>query len=659
MKKLLLSFTAIIFLTHFTFAQIGYSPVVDSLIGLITEQSITDLEVQLIGDVPVMVNGQQETIASRYANSPTNPVAAQWIYEQFEALGLQVEFQYFGSKGENVIATIPGTTFPDQEYIICAHYDDMPPQNFAPGADDNASGVVAVLESARLLAGMNPLYTIKFIAFDEEELGLIGSWAYADEAAAQNDDILGVLNLDMIAYDSNDDNMMSISVNTASTPFADYYISAMNIYEPEMSYNFISTTASDHYPFWANGYQAILAIEDWNDFHAYYHTVNDNFSNLNIPYFHKMTRVAAATISSLALDYIMDFDHEPLTSSPETGDRIAMLTVESNHPIATGDNAPKCYYSLDGGPFNVLEAYSQNADTFRFLIPGQPIGTEVAYYFAAQDEAGSFISTLPSGGMGVNPPGTIAPESHFEYFVGELFTETFCSDNMPKNILDLENTYDTLQLELDGAIVTDIDVKIGISHNQDGDLFIYLSRDGTEIELSTGNGGSGNNYINTIFDDDALTAIQDGNPPFTGRYRPEEPLSTFDGKYLTGDWILNIYDNNTGNEGDLVQYCLDIQYYLQPVGIAEDGHTIETLYQNFPNPFSETTLVGFELLQPSNVTIELYDLTGRKIRTLTNRNYSAGNHHIEVDGTALPTGKYFYRMQTDSDVAVKSMTIVH
>ncbi len=659
MKKLLLTLTTIIFLTQFNIAQIGYSPVVDSLINLITEQTITDLELQLIGDVPVNVNGQQETITSRYAYSPTNPIAAQWIYEQFEALGLQVEFQDFGSLGENVIATIPGTTFPDQQYIICAHYDDMPPQNFAPGADDNASGVVAVLESARLLANMEPLYTIKFIAFDEEELGLIGSWAYADDAAANGDDILGVLNLDMIAYDSNDDNMMSISVNTSSTPFADYYISAMDIYEPDMSYNFISTTASDHYPFWANGYQAILAIEDWNDFHAYYHTVNDNFNNLNIPYFHKMTKVAAATISSLALDYIMNFDHDPLQSSPDTEDRIAVITVESNHPIAAGSNSPKCYYSIDGSTFNVLEAFHHNADTFKFLIPGQPIGTDVAYYFAAQDEAGTFISTLPAGGTGVNPPGTTAPDSYFEYFVGELFTETYCSETIPKSILDLENTYDTLQLELDGAIVTDIDVTIAISHSRVGDLYIYLNRDGTEIELSTGNGGSGNNYIFTIFDDDANIAIQDGDPPYTGRYRPEEPLSTFNGDYLTGDWTLVIYDNNSGDEGDLVKYCLDIQYYLQPVSTEENEYTIETLYQNFPNPVSETTVIGFELLQPSVVTMELFDMTGRKIKTLITRKYSAGNHHFELDASDLPTGRYFYRMQTNNDVAVKSMTVVH
>jgi len=659
MKKRLYYLAIFAIISNLSFAQLGYSPVVDSLIGLITEQTITDLEVQLIGDVPVIVNGEEHTIASRYANSPTNPIAAAWIYEQFEDMGLQVEYQYFGSKGENVIATLPGTLFPDQQYIICAHYDDMPSQNFAPGADDNASGVVAVLEAARLLNGMSPLYTVKFIAFDEEELGLIGSWEYADDAASQGDDILGVLNLDMIAYDSNNDNMMSISVNTASTPFADYFISAMEIYEPEMSYNFISTTASDHYPFWANGYKAILAIEDWNDFHAYYHTIYDNFANLNIPYFHKMTRVAVATISSLALDYTMEFDHDPILSSPDTDDRIAEITISSNHPIAGGENAPKCYFSINGGPYNMLDAFEQNGDLYRFMIPGQAVGTAVSYYFAAQDEEAAFIATHPSGGSGMNPPGTNSPEISFEYFVGELFTQTYCSQALPKDILDFQNTYDTITVDLEGAVVTDINVKFGASHPYDGDLSIFLEgTNGTEITLSAGNGGSGNNYINTVFDDDASTSIMNGNPPFTGSFKPEEPLSAMNGSSLSGDWILRVYDDGDGDEGVLAQYCIEVEYYLQPVGTEEIQAPLQVLYQNYPNPFSDVTVIGFELAGPTFVNLELFDMTGRKINTLTAKNYNAGNHHVEVYAGDLPAGRYFYRMQTNRDVTVKSMSVI-
>ncbi len=658
MKKHLTLIVASILFSMLAHGQLGYSPVIDSLVDLITEQSISDLELKLTGETSVVVNGVEETITSRYANAPTNPLAAEWIYEQLEALGYEVEYQYFGSKGENVIATRTGTVYPDQQYIICAHYDNMPPQNFAPGADDNASGVVGVLETARILKDIYPSYTLKFIAFDEEELGLIGSWAYADEASNNADDILGVLNMDMLAYDSNGDNMMSISVNSSSMPFADYFTSAMHIYHPEMSYNYISTTASDHYPFWANGYQAILVIEDWNDFHPYYHTVQDNFDNLNIPYFHNMAQTCAATFSSLALDYIMELDHDPLQPGSITSSRIAELVIQSNHPVATGENAPRLYYKVGTGDFEYLHAYEQHADTFRFLIPGQAIGSTVYYYFAAQDENGDLISTLPSGGLGINPPGTSNPEELFEYFVGDISVEEFCTTTAPKEIRDLQNIYDTIPVNHEG-IVVDMNVRLAISHPAVGELDIYLiGPDGTEIELSTGNGGNGSNFINTVFDDDAETSITNGTPPYNGTFKPEEPLHTMAGLPLDGNWILRIYDAAPGNEGLLANWCMETEYFIDPVSVASVEPHDFSLFQNFPNPFHSRTTIGFELSTPGKVNMNVFDITGKKVMEITSKSYAAGTHQIDVNAGSLPAGRYFYRMITDQNVVVKSMTII-
>ncbi len=148
-------------------AQIAYSPLVDSLKNEITETGITEILEQLSGETSVTIGGQPYTLVTRHSYSSFNPLAAQWLYEQFDLMGLAVEYHYFGSNGENVVATITGTEYPDQQYIICAHYDDMPSGNLAPGADDNASGVVGVLETARLLKDFNLKYTVKFLAFDE------------------------------------------------------------------------------------------------------------------------------------------------------------------------------------------------------------------------------------------------------------------------------------------------------------------------------------------------------------------------------------------------------------------------------------------------------------------------------------------------------------
>lgn len=658
MKK----FTILLLLAMFAFtaiqAQIAYSPLVDSLINQITEQSISDLNRKLSGEIEVSVGGQDYFIISRHSNSPYNPIAAEWIFDQFDALGLQVEYDYFNANGENVVATIPGSLYPDKQYIICGHYDDMPSGNNSPGADDNASGVVGVLEAARLLANMNPLYTIKFIAFDEEEQGLIGSYHYAAQASGNGDDILGVLNLDMIAYDSDSDYMMSISVNNQSLDFADFFIVAMDIYEPDMNYNYISTTASDHSPFWNYGYDAILAIEDWGDFNAYYHTPQDKFDNMNIPFFLKMTKVSVATLSSLALGYTMSMDHEPLPSNSNTDDRIATLTVQIGSPIPTGANEPRLYYSINNDPFVFINPFYVNLDTLQFVIPGQPIGTAVQYYFAVQDESGDLIATLPSGGSGVNPPGTTAPAELFDYFVGDLLIAEYCTQTAPKYIHNLSYTIDTITVT-EEANVADVNVTVSISHPDDGQLDIYLvGSDGTEIELSTGNGSGGANYINTVFDDEAELSITQGSPPFMGTYKPEMPLSTYLGTNMNGDWMLKIYDSELEDEGVLANWCIEFEYYYLNPGIAETSKEVSKLYQNYPNPFAFTSTIGFEVDEPGHVIIDVFDIMGRHISTLTNKNYTTGNHLIEVNGSAFEAGRYFYRMQTTKEVLVKSMTVI-
>jgi hypothetical protein len=85
--------------------------------------------------------------------------------------------------------------------------------------------------------------------------------------------------------------------------------------------------------------------------------------------------------------------------------------------VAKGSNGPRLYYKVNGGALNVLNYNYNNLDTFRFTIPGQNGGSSVSYYIAAQDSLGNFASTLPAGGRGVNPPGTIAPDTLFTYSV--------------------------------------------------------------------------------------------------------------------------------------------------------------------------------------------------------------------------------------------------
>lgn len=109
--------------------------------------------------------------------------------ERLRALGYRVERQDViadGFVGQNVIGTRPGATLPDEAVIVSAHIDSVPA---CLGADDNASGVAAALETARLLAQAPHARTAVVACWDLEEVGLLGARAYAQRAAASGQDI--------------------------------------------------------------------------------------------------------------------------------------------------------------------------------------------------------------------------------------------------------------------------------------------------------------------------------------------------------------------------------------------------------------------------------------------------------------------------------------
>ncbi len=124
--------------------------------------------------------------STRYSTSTGCQTAATYVYNLFDALGLNPEYQpHTGGHAPNVIGTIPGRSTPEQVYILIGHLDDMPSSGPAPGADDNASGTAMVTALAELMADYDFASTVKFIAVTGEEFGLYGSEYYAAGAAVR------------------------------------------------------------------------------------------------------------------------------------------------------------------------------------------------------------------------------------------------------------------------------------------------------------------------------------------------------------------------------------------------------------------------------------------------------------------------------------------
>jgi len=147
-----------------------------------------------------------ETIGERNVwKSESLESSALYITSEFEKLGLKVEeFKYSANAipVKNIIGIKLGLEAPEEIIVVGAHYDTV---SGSPGADDNASGVAAMLQIARLLAHEHLKKTIHFVAFVNEEPPFfftqqMGSWQYAKNAKQNNDNIVAMFSLESIGY---------------------------------------------------------------------------------------------------------------------------------------------------------------------------------------------------------------------------------------------------------------------------------------------------------------------------------------------------------------------------------------------------------------------------------------------------------------------------
>lgn len=259
----------------------------------------------LSGETSVSVNGQVQPISSRHKEFEGNEIAADYIQQKLTGYGLTIITQQFSATGKNILGKMLGGLYPDDIYIVCAHYDDMPYGPTSPGADDNASGTAAVLEAARLLSQYNFEYTVIFALWDEEEQGLVGSRYYAANAASNNLNILGVINLDMISWETDNDPILKVQRSAAdeAANITDILLDVDNKYDlwviPEIE---DGVSGSDHKSFAEQGYPAILLIEDYiKDWNAYYHSPQDLMDNMNRNYFLATSKLAIGTLSRLLM----------------------------------------------------------------------------------------------------------------------------------------------------------------------------------------------------------------------------------------------------------------------------------------------------------------------------------------------------------------------
>ena len=177
-------------------------PLIQTMIDQVSVTQVYTYDRQLAGELPVYVDGDWYTITTRNTNSgvPIQKTTSYVGQHMANDLGLGVEYYVWDdATNPDVIGEIPGQINPDDIFIIGGHIDDV---NGTPGADDNASGSVATLIAADILSQYQWGCTMRFGFWTGEEQGLLGSAAYAQHVYNAGENILGYLNLDMIAWNT-------------------------------------------------------------------------------------------------------------------------------------------------------------------------------------------------------------------------------------------------------------------------------------------------------------------------------------------------------------------------------------------------------------------------------------------------------------------------
>lgn len=215
--------------------------------------------------------------------------------------------------------------------LINGHFDSA---DDAPGADDNGTGVVGVLEAMRVLNGYFFENNIQYTNFNLEELGLIGSNKYVNGGIKAGENIVGLLNYEMIGYYSDQPNSQTVPNgfellfpaavtqiinnqnrgdfiincgNATSSALNTTFFQAAAQYVPELKViNLVvpgngqiasDLRRSDHAPFWDKGYKALMLTDGAETRNQNYHTPNDVIGTINFEF---LSNVAAAGIATLA-----------------------------------------------------------------------------------------------------------------------------------------------------------------------------------------------------------------------------------------------------------------------------------------------------------------------------------------------------------------------
>ena len=243
-----------------------------------------------------------------------------YVRDQLSAMG-DLEEHHFSSgidEGINFILKIPGRKPNRKPLLVGAHYDGP---LHSIGADDNASGMVALLELARRWSANPPKRPVWLVAFDQEEWGMLGSAALTGKLEKAGQALKLMLSLEMLAFTGekqsyphpamlklygNRGDFIALVANTSAgliltqlTHAMGQHVTTKALPVPRAGRDVPDVRLSDHSPFWDRGYNALMVTDTSFLRNPHYHQMSDTIDTLDLPFFASVIDGLTAALGAL------------------------------------------------------------------------------------------------------------------------------------------------------------------------------------------------------------------------------------------------------------------------------------------------------------------------------------------------------------------------
>ncbi|HEX4825425.1 MAG TPA: choice-of-anchor J domain-containing protein [Candidatus Polarisedimenticolaceae bacterium] len=362
----------------------------------------------------------------------------------------------------------------------------------------------------------------------------------------------GAVKLDASAYNCSglvtvtvtDANIGSTTTTAKLTSNAEPLGETVTLTQVAGSANYVGTIQATSAPAGADG---LLSVADGNTITATYIDADDGQGG------HNLTRTATAGVDCAA-PAITNVQSTNVTGN---GARITWSTNESsNSTVHYGPTAPP---GATAASASLVSAHTVD-------LTGLAECTSYVYSVQSADSVGN-SATDDNGG------------TYYSFATVKNVQPTYPYTGPPVPIPDNNPVGATATIFVpDSKQIVDLNVTVGsLTHTYDGDIALHvIGPDNTDVLLSGNHGGSGDNYTNTVFDDSAATPVSSGASPFTGSFRPDQPLSVFNGKNAAGTWKFFVVDSAAQDVGNIVAVSLNFTFPAAACGphAAYNAHTL-------------------------------------------------------------------------------------